>query len=417
MAQVNVREPRSQELVVHIGPHKTGTTSIQESLHRARRELHEIGVAYLFDEGRINLNVSASELLRHVRANGKGTRITQGASRITAILRATNSDRIVMSAEHLSSFNDDEVRSFFELLSHEKPSHRVRVIITLRRIDKMIPSLWQQSVRGRVMPSLGEWTHEILTNPNHRDAFRIDHVGLISRWVARVGPSAVTVIVADDTRPRSLYDAFEQALGLPSGILVEGRVANRSLNLQQAELIRAAHHQMIAAGMMEQGTEHSPVVGERTPDIDLGDRARRDDVDSLRWPYMRISRELCRTRSSIPGDPIVLPAEFFEQTVRRAEETVRHIREIGVATIGSLDALRPAPDPRARRADETVVCVTPEQSAELLVSALHAVGISGAQVDSRYLSKISSAKLIRLLVKRALPWSLRARFTDRGGSR
>lgn len=403
---MNGPEPHHKEIVVHIGPHKTGTTSIQESLHRARHALRDLGVAYLYDEGRVNLNTSVSELMRQVRAGDGRSRNTRAPRRITAVLRATDCDQIVMSAEHLSSFRDDEVRALFELLAREKPGHRVRVVVTLRRIDKMIPSLWQQSVRGRVMPSLAEWTRGILTDPKHKDAFRVDHIGLLSRWVAHAGPSALTVVVADDARPRALYDAFEQLLGLPSGILVEGRIANRSLNLQQAELVRAAHQQMLAAGMMQSAS------GSTSADDNQG-----VDIDSLRWPYMRIAREMCRTRSSIPGDPIVLPSLFYEQAVRRADETIRHVRACGIATIGDLDALRPTPDPRAPQGEAAAVSVTPEQSAELLVSALHAVGLSGSQVDSRYLSKISSSKLLRLLVKRALPWSLRARFTDRGRSR
>lgn len=410
----HVRDSHPHELFVHIGPHKTGTTSIQEALHRARRELRAFGIAYLHDEGRVNLNVGTSELIRLVRAGKIAATGTRAPRRMAAVLRSANQDRMVISAEHLSSLRDDELAAFANALLQSKPTHRVRVIITLRRIDKMIPSLWQQSVRGRVMPSLGEWTKEILTDPNHKDAFRVDHIGLISRWAGHFGASAVTVIVADDEKPRGLYDAFERTLGLPSGTLVEGRIANRSLNFQQAELIRAAHRQMLAAGMMQPAVLRESSGHEEDHDDEVDDRELRYDVDSLRWPYMRISREMCRTRSSIPGDPIVLPREFFAIAVRRAEETIKYIKEIGVVTIGELDALRPKEDPRVTRVESQVVCVTPEQAAELVVSALHAVGVSGAKVDSRYLEKVSTAKLFRLLVKRALPWSARAKIADRG---
>ena len=98
------------EILLHIGPHKTGTTGIQQAALRAQVSLQRFGRIYLHDEGREQLNTSSMEFLRL-----SGERRFQGetkslkSSQLSHIINSAARGKIILSSEHFCRYQDFQI--------------------------------------------------------------------------------------------------------------------------------------------------------------------------------------------------------------------------------------------------------------------------------------------------------------------
>lgn len=404
------------EILLHIGPHKTGTTGLQQAALRAQVALQRLGRIYLHDEGREQLNTSSIEFLRlsgerHVEGL---TRPLQG-SQLSRIIRSAPRGKLVLSSEHFCRYQEFHIKDLHALLQEIRPGQKIKVLVTLRPIAKTIPGQWQQFVRAQIMPPFEEWVALVLSEQQpdaYRRAFRQSHSHdqLVNRWAEQFGSENVSVIVADDQHPEFLFRSFEEIIGVPQESLVMRRVANESLTLQEAEVVRAAHDAMHRAGMFgmnqplrgtDNGTDPSRLLFE-------DERMKRG------WPHERISKALLTNRSYREGTKVALHGEAQRKVAAWSRAIVDGIKSSGVHVMGDLELLVSAPEAAdAQRSDASAVMVTPRLAGELVVSALQAVGVGDQNVEARVLRKIPTSKLIRHLLKRALPKWLRIRVADR----
>ncbi len=130
----------SRTLYIHMGHHKTGTTSLQWSLKQSEHQLADAGVNFLTSNGSGN----SSELIS----------VTAHRSHIVAkpqrsfyeLIANSKKGNAVISAEHLSFIEDE--KEIEELFNFSKQYFdEVRVICYLRRQDKLAISLKQQAAK------------------------------------------------------------------------------------------------------------------------------------------------------------------------------------------------------------------------------------------------------------------------------
>jgi hypothetical protein len=264
-------------VLLHIGPHKTGTTTIQGALSLARPALLEHGVHY---PGQARQHQSAALSI----TGGKGLigddrpispKVWQ---RLVSQVAAAPDDRVVVSSE----FFDDADDTTANLIVTDLGGPRVHVVVTLRPLALILPSAWQQYVRNKLRTSYDDWLEAMFNQPPYikpTTTFwkRHHHDVLIGRWARIVGPDNVTVIVVDESDHDRLLRVFEELLGLPTGLLVaEESRTNRSLTLGETELVRAVnvgmrtsgwpkeiYHQLIRYGAVERmQVEHLPTPDE-----------------------------------------------------------------------------------------------------------------------------------------------------------
>jgi hypothetical protein len=225
-------------LLLHIGPHKTGTTAIQGALELARPEMATHGVVYA-GKGRQHQMAA----LAITGGNGlTGFRAAEQADWDTLVAQANAAadKRVIVSSEYFDECNDDMARKVVEDLGTD----RVHVAVTLRPLAKIIPSAWQQYVRNGLRRPYDEWLDGMLLKPpfdKPTPSFwrRHHHDVLVERWVKILGPDRVVVVVLDESDPDSLMRTFERFVGLPDGMLVpEADGDNRSLTAAETELVR-----------------------------------------------------------------------------------------------------------------------------------------------------------------------------------
>ncbi|HET8786933.1 MAG TPA: hypothetical protein VFM38_14960, partial [Candidatus Limnocylindrales bacterium] len=179
--------------LVHIGPHKTGTTSLQAALWSARPELIRQGVRHV---GRSqNPSVAVRAVVR--QPSPYSVDRPPSMSNWNALVReidAAKEPRIVVSSEFFAWADSEAIGRIVSDLDPE----RVHVAVTLRPLARVIPSMWQQNVQLGTVTPLEAWVHEILDDRTKPFWQLQRHDELIRRWLEVVGPERLTAVVVDD---------------------------------------------------------------------------------------------------------------------------------------------------------------------------------------------------------------------------
>ena len=181
--------------LLHIGPHKTGTTSLQNSIRANREEILRQGVYYGAPEGRLASNRIARSLLRLPFKNPDEIVEYEEWEDQVARVRASSARRVIVSGEEFSFCEKREIRTLLNDLGKD----RVHVVVTVRPLAKVLPSQWQLDLRGSFTSgSFDEWLRwtlkpqglrkiAMLLGIPHPFWFRHRHDELVTRWAAEVG--------------------------------------------------------------------------------------------------------------------------------------------------------------------------------------------------------------------------------------
>lgn len=333
-----------QTRLLHIGLMKTGTTAIQQAASARRKTLLRHGVRY---PGRRYNHRQAALALMGRRSS------TAEADDWTELVREIEADparRIWISNEFICGCDDAEASRFLHELGP-----RTHVVITLRGVPAVLPSIWQQDVKTGTRLDFEAWLAIVLADPPDPAALpplyaRHDQGAVVARWAQLAGPENVTVLVADKNRPRQLERAFEALLGLPAETLSpakqRGGVVNRSLSAEEAALFLRVN-QLLAPRQMS-----------------------RDELTQI-LRGGAVARVLDTREPGSTDTPIALPDWADHRAAQVGEQYAAVIAGTGVRVVGDLDQL--AARPRHRRGRATMPDVVPvDLAAEALLGAMSA---------------------------------------------
>jgi hypothetical protein len=307
------------EILLHIGVNKTGTSALQGAMALARPQLLEQGVCYPGSAPN-HLNIIKSMLGRPRGWKGGGEAPRPELwQRIADEMATTPASKKMLSAEYICSLG----RIVSRRIVDELGSDSVKVVVTLRPLEQLLPSQWQQGVKGRWTEHFGAFVDDACAWPNstftgsQRFWWRNDHASLIERWVGIVGPERVLAVVVDTSNRNMIFETFEDLLGISRGTVVASPASrtNRSLSFEEAELLRS-FNEVTPDGMSYRF--HQQVV-------------RRLGIEGI-------------VEGRRPGDlehSLRLPRHAVERLREIGEGHVARIREMGIPVIGSLDALVP----------------------------------------------------------------------------
>jgi hypothetical protein len=152
---------RYREIILHAGLGKTGSSSIQENCWRQRSFLNSRSICYpQFQLGSRRLNNHSDALSgaicvdpaehgvtrRHAASGDAAAIAGELRSQLNAVLSAPAVDCLVLSAESVANFSDDELQVLRGLL--EPHTQRLRVIAYMRSPQSTLESMLQQRVKG-----------------------------------------------------------------------------------------------------------------------------------------------------------------------------------------------------------------------------------------------------------------------------
>jgi hypothetical protein len=233
--------PKTQPgtVLLHIGPAKTGSTAMQHAMFQVREQLAEHGVHYVGsrphekEAGGIALGLTRGPI-------GRRDPRPESWQRIVEEIAATTLPRMVLSNEDFGRADGAAIDRILAATGAE----RTHLVYVARRLDKVLPSHWQQQVKARMTssyedflremldPAVDTWRHHLVMDPQ-------DVGTVLARWGTVLPPERMTVVVAEEGNRDALPRAFETLLDLPAGLIVQPRgPANKSMGLAETEAVR-----------------------------------------------------------------------------------------------------------------------------------------------------------------------------------
>ncbi|WP_155057654.1 hypothetical protein [Streptomyces blattellae] len=366
--------------LLHIGPHKTGTTSIQGALFAAKDAMPEHGVVFPAPTRHPMEAVLAVCARPGMLGNAKPTE--RHWERLVEQVTASGRRTSVISSEFFADAPDDET---IARVVEELGGDRVHVMVTLRPLAKIMPSQWQQYVQNGLRMGYEDWLTHMLRKapyekPNPSFWRRHRHDRLVERWVRVAGPERVTVVVVDDRDKGGLMRTFETLLGLPANLLQPvPDTANRSLTLAETEMLR-----------------------------NLNVEFRGNDLpDELYSKLVRYGAVMHMKNTCTPGPDdvkISTPQWAVEAAAEIGAEMAGRIGAMGVRVLGDPGLLSVVPKPVT--GTEAQPRIAPEVAAHALYGALAAAAAApvkhSAPAKARTVHQTSSRELLKVLGHRCL---------------
>jgi hypothetical protein len=314
--------------VLHIGAPKTGTTAIQAAQMHLRDE--EVGATH---GRRVSVPGTPLEQARAALAvMGRSTGWAKDSRTVPSkywdllVRRVRASDGTVfVSSEFLCEADRPTIRRIVDELADGD----VQVVLTLRPLARILPSAWQQYLKGGHELPYERWLRSVLAVPAKTvvtPSFwpRHDQGAVVERWAAEVGADRLTVIVLDPDDRGLLLRSFDELLGLPAGTLgqVHTGPQNRSMTAAEAELFRQINVSL---------RRH------RLPYDDYAHLIR----------YGAIMRTVEQVKPGTDSAALATPGWALERAAelgRDYADRIRALSSAGLTVVGDLDRLSDAPD-------------------------------------------------------------------------
>jgi hypothetical protein len=162
-------------LILHIGTHKTGTSTLQSLLVRAAPRLLEHGVSYV-EAGREN-RIAHHPLAWALR--GRRQTSMEVWERVRRELAAPGARTRILSTEGFWFEDPAQVK---EQLGYDG---EIRIVAYLRRQDAFLQSLYKQTVSSGRKIDFAKWLEEM--------GRRGDYLAVVDRWAEAFGKDAIAV--------------------------------------------------------------------------------------------------------------------------------------------------------------------------------------------------------------------------------
>ncbi|MGH3660783.1 MAG: hypothetical protein ACRDTQ_02845 [Micromonosporaceae bacterium] len=383
--------------VLHIGPHKTGTTAIQGAFNSSRERLAEAGVLYGAARGERQPIRAALSLTGRPQMLGEAPPGRKHWNRLVNQVTGAGDKRVVVSSEFFCEADEEIARTIVDGFGGSPPVH---VVVTLRPLAKIVPSQWQQYVQNGFRTPYEDWLNTTFKERKPTALFwrRHDQAKQVAKWAAVAGPENVTVIVLDESDPQMLLRTFESMVGLPDGFLVQdGGQENRSLTYGETELLRRFNLEFKSQPWSE----------------------------TLYAKYVRRGAVL-RMKTQRKPDPaeakIITPDWALDQAAEIGADAVRQISSLGVRVVGDISSLGVRPASRGASDEDPVEPLT-AAAAHAVIGAIIASGDTyppdQAVVDRRvrYVDSKSLLKVVLGRVWRKVESTLRAPFRKKKASK
>lgn len=303
-------------IVLHIGPHKTGTTSIQTHLLGLLGDPVSGGYWYPVPGGR--LGPGHADL---ARACLKEARPVAELDQVLATAQAAEVGTLVLSSEEFAHAFPARLARLKNALA----GHEIHLVVTLNEIQRRVGSIWQELVKGGAIGGLEKGIELILS----REPAMQPH--LTRAFIDALAPHETSVVLSHHRAPPAelltnlcrAIGVFEALPGAEAATRASTLVLNQSLGLTEAAILRSVNSWVREA------------VG---------------DLSKIRYREIRdLYLNLFNTttwRDSVPVRPITVPPAHVVEVLdrgRRELDDLRSLAEEGRARIfGDLDTVEAA---------------------------------------------------------------------------
>lgn len=333
--------PMTRRLHLHIGPRKSGTTTVQSAMVHGQAQLRAAGLTYPLRgvTGSLGLNHEAVLIAASTPTPGPH------AAALRVALRRTKTD-VVLSGEAVATLTPSAAARLVAYLNVDS----IHVIITARTISRVLPSTWQQGVRNGRLATYTAFLDAAVRLDEERTAhpdtwqehptqefWRSQAIaGLAERWRRICDDVTVVTVPLDDGSPATLWQRFLAALGIDPGTHPDlQRLAppqrHESISESQALLLREIMVQLDQCGMA---------------------------IDERGWWARRLVREVFQRHPS-RGPRLSLPPEYWANaahwSARDIDDLQTLVNDDRIRLIGDVSDLHVGPIPPTSTPDGLLV--------------------------------------------------------------
>ncbi|MEX0429372.1 hypothetical protein AB3X52_17270 [Nocardioides sp. DS6] len=333
----------ADEVFIHLGLPKTGTTYLQTILWNARDQLRADGLLLPGQERRDHLWAS-----REVREDPNLHRLPARAATAWQRLRdeiAVWSGRALISHEFFAAASAEQAARMVDALA---PA-RVHLVVTARDPLGLFAASWQESLKNRGTTPMERYSRKVSANPLDVWNWRtLDLRLVLERWAPAVPAERVHVLPLDTSAPRDdVWHRFGGVLGLDTTAYdLSMSFPNESMGVVEAETLRRVNQQLDSADV--------PYAFQRA--FDRGVYLRTFLADERLVPRR--------------GERFWPRADRIAECRERGEAAVAHVREHGYDVVGDLERLLVPETLPERRTPDSVTDAEVADAATWLVARM-----------------------------------------------
>ena len=302
----------AKRVVLHVGAMKSGTSFIQNVLHRNREVLKEHDVLFAGRRWRQQV-LAVRELIGAGGADqpplapdGPWNRLVRGIDQWPGTA--------VVSMEFLGPRGRDKIAIIQEAFAGSD----LQIVLTARDLARSLPAMWVESTQNRGVKEWPEFLDSVRdedSSPGPGRAFwkhqRLS--AMAERWSTAVGHDHFTLVTVPPkgAPPTLLWDRFAQVAGIPAGLCDLQVRSNPQLDAASAMVLREVNVRLEAAGY---------------------DRAQ----------YDRVVKGILAKQGMVQRARDHEPLGLDERWVRReGRAELKRLDELGLQVVGDLAELEP----------------------------------------------------------------------------
>ena len=303
-----------REILLHIGPPKTATTSIQQLLNQHGSLRSDITTEVLTQRDAV------LDLVLHDEFTKSAPMRRGGWEKLVSAINRSRAEIVIVSDEKFSWLDRSAIAEVAQAFGAE----RTQVVFGARALHRVIPSYWQELLKVGASDSLHAWCAALIEGNAHgersRNAGRFwrshDLGALAERWTSGFGQTRVTCfVVHENDHTRTLQNASE-ALGLK--LLASAKPAassNPALSLPQANALQR--------------------VNEMSSRMRVPTRVRR--------AITRLAVEQLTASTVVRGARAEVPQKFRQAVQERQRQMAEQLQASGIRVAGDLSTLMLGP--------------------------------------------------------------------------
>jgi hypothetical protein len=307
------------DVFLHIGAPKTGTTYLQDMLWANKDVLERAGVLV---PGHYRY-ARVPAIRDFLKWDPTGTEPPPHRwRRLTREINRWRGRSAVLSQEFMCRMTDVQTHALVESFGNTS----VHGILAVRDISRLVPAQWQTLMRSRKGWRLADFAAAVAGVSQHPQAEQMnelfwrrhDYPTILQRWIAEVGKSNVIVMTVPQSGsdPGELWRRLCVALDVDASTTASAEPTHESLGAASAELMRQLNQHKTVRAMSQPSYQRSVNTA----------ISRRGLVDR---------------RDKEPR--LTMPPEHADWAARVADEHIAMITDLGVRVIGDLEDLRPVP--------------------------------------------------------------------------
>lgn len=225
----------ARELLLHLGGHKTGTTSIQRTMASNSEALAAQGATYIATPGQSHLHHALGPA-PDVDIARRGFHICNEPL-LRELFAQPSQPRVIGSSENFSFlFDPSEIQRLWTI--SREAFDRVRILVYLRRQDTHVVSHHQEGAKPDRAAEAAVFGNALRAIPWDGPGldFYLDYNSRIGHWLDTFGPENVTVRVWDNLADQDVWSDFARLAEFDATEFVTLDRQNVSIGLAKAKV-------------------------------------------------------------------------------------------------------------------------------------------------------------------------------------